>query len=106
MHHPDPVDLSKPVAVILPESTATVHDIINKSAEVRWLMRGELDRDEYVRYLMMLHCVYEYVLFTVHVTLSITLFMTWITLSHKSLERALDKNQPIRSSNPSIILLS
>lgn len=54
-------DLAAPIATLLRTSTADAHDRASKSEGAAWLTRGELDKDEYVRYLMMLYHIYEYV---------------------------------------------
>jgi heme oxygenase (biliverdin-producing, ferredoxin) len=51
------LDLSLPLANLLRTGTATAHADAEKGA--RWLARGELDKDEYIRFLMMLWHVYE-----------------------------------------------
>jgi len=52
-------DLSLSVAALLREGTAAAHGNIEKSAGAGWLSRGELDKEEYVRFLMMLWHVYR-----------------------------------------------
>lgn len=52
-------DLSLPIATLLRTRTAAVHDKVEKSQGAAWLARGELDRDEYIRFLMILWHVYE-----------------------------------------------
>lgn len=58
---PSVVDLSEPIAAILRKGTAEAHEQAEHSQGAGWLTRGELDREEYVRFLMMLYHVYEYV---------------------------------------------
>ncbi len=53
------VDLSKPVADILREGTHAAHARAEHSKGAQWLARGELDKQEYVRFLMMLYHVYK-----------------------------------------------
>ncbi|RDX50005.1 hypothetical protein OH76DRAFT_1482802 [Lentinus brumalis] len=53
------VDLSKPVADILREGTHAAHIRAEHSKGAQWLARGELDKQEYVRFLMMLYHVYN-----------------------------------------------
>lgn len=55
------VDFSLPLSELLHKGTAVAHDEVSKSKGAAWLVRGELDREEYVRFLMMLYHVYEYV---------------------------------------------
>ncbi|KAI0688705.1 heme oxygenase [Cytidiella melzeri] len=54
------VDFSKDVATLLRTGTAAAHDKAENSEGAGWLVRGELDREEYVRFLMMLYHVYEH----------------------------------------------
>ncbi|THH00819.1 hypothetical protein EW026_g1777 [Hermanssonia centrifuga] len=53
------VDWSQPVAALLRIGTAQAHEKAEHSEGAAWLTRGELDREEYVRFLMMLYHVYE-----------------------------------------------
>ncbi|THH20583.1 hypothetical protein EW146_g797 [Bondarzewia mesenterica] len=53
------LDLSLPIATLLRLSTAAAHETINHSAGAEWLTRGELDKEEYVRFLIMLWHVYD-----------------------------------------------
>ena len=55
------VDFSLPLAELLRKGTAIAHEEAEKSQGAAWMVRGELDREEYVRFLMMLYHVYEYV---------------------------------------------
>jgi heme oxygenase len=57
------IDTSLPVSTLLRQGTAAAHTTAEKSQGAAWLLGGELDRDEYIRFLMMLWHVYEYVLF-------------------------------------------
>jgi heme oxygenase len=52
-------DLSQPISSLLAESIGHVHKAAQASPGLGWLIRGELDKDEYVRYLMMLWHIYE-----------------------------------------------
>lgn len=52
-------DFSQPITTILREGTADAHSAAKHSQGAGWLTRGELDRDEYVRFLMMLWHIYE-----------------------------------------------
>ncbi|CAL1712264.1 unnamed protein product [Somion occarium] len=53
------LDLSEPIAVLLRKGTADAHEKAEHSEGAAWLTRGELDREEYVRFLMMLYHVYD-----------------------------------------------
>lgn len=53
------VDLTQPIAVLLREGTHAAHERAEHSRGAQWLTRGELDQEEYVRFLMMLWHVYE-----------------------------------------------
>jgi Heme oxygenase len=50
---------SKPLAALLREGTSEAHETVENSAGAGWLLRGELDKDEYARFLMMLWHIYE-----------------------------------------------
>lgn len=52
-------DLTQPVATLLRLGTAEAHERAENSQGAGWLTRGELDKSEYVRFLMMLYHVYE-----------------------------------------------
>jgi heme oxygenase len=54
-------DLQQPLSALLRAGTKAAHERAEKSTGAAWLLRGELDREEYVRFLMMLWHVYEYV---------------------------------------------
>lgn len=54
---------TKPLSDLLRAGTATAHEQAENSEGAKWLARGELDKDEYVRLLIMLWCVYELVQF-------------------------------------------
>ena len=56
---PAVVDLSQPAANILRQVTAEAHERAEHSQGAKWLARGELDKEEYVRFLMMLWHIYE-----------------------------------------------
>ncbi|KAF7980646.1 hypothetical protein HWV62_37460 [Athelia sp. TMB] len=51
--------LSQPISKILREGTADAHRAIEDTQGAAWLIRGELDRSEYLRFLMMLWHVYD-----------------------------------------------
>ncbi|KAI0826854.1 hypothetical protein BC628DRAFT_1372184 [Trametes gibbosa] len=53
------VDLSLPIADILRKGTAEAHERAEHSQGAKWLARGELDKEEYVRFLMMVYHVYD-----------------------------------------------
>ncbi|KAI1793352.1 hypothetical protein LXA43DRAFT_239595 [Ganoderma leucocontextum] len=53
------IDLSQPIAVILREGTHAAHERAEHSRGAQWLTRGDLDREEYARFLMMLWHVYD-----------------------------------------------
>jgi len=50
---------SKPLATLLREGTSQAHETVENSAGAGWLLRGELDKEEYARFLMMLWHVYD-----------------------------------------------
>ncbi|THH29474.1 hypothetical protein EUX98_g4719 [Antrodiella citrinella] len=53
------LDTSAPLATLLRLSTASAHDAASNSQGAGWLTRGELDREEYIRFLMMLYHIYD-----------------------------------------------
>ena len=53
------LDLSEPIADLLRKGTAQAHEKAEHSQGAAWLTRGELDRSEYIRFLIMLHNVYR-----------------------------------------------
>ncbi|OCH92604.1 hypothetical protein OBBRIDRAFT_726413 [Obba rivulosa] len=53
------MDFSQPMATLLRLGTAQAHEKAEHSQGAGWLTRGELDRSEYVRFLMMLWHVYS-----------------------------------------------
>ena len=55
----DKLDYSLPLSNLLKAATATAHEQAENSRGAAWLTRGELDKDEYVRFLMMLYHVYK-----------------------------------------------
>jgi len=69
-------DLSRPMSTILRDGTRKAHEAAEISSGAGWLVHGELDQDEYVRYLMMLWHIYDV------------------------LERALDKHSSHPTLNP------
>lgn len=50
---------AKPLATLLREGTMKAHETAENSVGAGWLLRGELDKEEYARFLMMLWHVYE-----------------------------------------------
>ncbi|THH27232.1 hypothetical protein EUX98_g6962 [Antrodiella citrinella] len=54
------LDTSAPLATLLRRSTASAHDEASNSQGAGWLTRGELDKEEYIRFLMMLYHIYEH----------------------------------------------
>lgn len=61
MSTPSGNDLDLPIADLLRAGTAAAHHNVEHSKGAIALTKGELDRDEYVRFLIMLYNVYEYV---------------------------------------------
>ncbi|EPQ54525.1 heme oxygenase-like protein [Gloeophyllum trabeum ATCC 11539] len=53
------LDYARPVSELLRVGTSGAHAQLEKSAGAGYLVRGELDQDEYVRFLMMLWHVYD-----------------------------------------------
>ena len=53
------LDLSEPIADLLRKGTAQAHEKAEHSQGAAWLTRGELDRSEYLLFLIMLHNVYR-----------------------------------------------
>ena len=53
------VDYNQPLATLLKLATTAVHERAEHSQGAGWLTRGELDKEEYVRFLMMLYHVYR-----------------------------------------------
>ena len=51
-------DYSQPLSVLIKEATMAAHDTVASSPSAGWLTRGELDKEEYIRFLMMLYHVY------------------------------------------------
>lgn len=52
-------DYSQPIADLLRQGTAAAHEKAEHSEGAGYLTRGELDKEEYVRFLMMLYHVYK-----------------------------------------------
>jgi len=53
------LDWSLPIATLLREGTAVAHEQVENSQGAVWLTRGQLDREEYIRFLMMLWLIYS-----------------------------------------------
>jgi len=53
------LDYSLPLSTLLQKGTLETHDRISKSQAASWLTHGELDKEEYVRYLMMIWHIYD-----------------------------------------------
>lgn len=53
------VDYSQPLGTLLKLATSVAHDQAQHSQGAGWLTRAELDKEEYVRFLMMLYHIYE-----------------------------------------------
>lgn len=56
-------DLSQPLAILLREGTKQAHTEAETSQGAKLLLGGQLPKDEYVRFLMMLWYIYECVSF-------------------------------------------
>ena len=54
----DDLDLNQPIATLLRTGTSEVHERVEQTEGAGWLVRAELDREEYVRFLMMLWHIY------------------------------------------------
>lgn len=55
----DEIDYAQPLASLLRTATAAAHESAEHSQGAGWLTRGELEKEEYVRFLMMLYHVYK-----------------------------------------------
>jgi len=53
------VDYSKPLAILIRESTIEIHDTVATSVGAKLLLSGSLSREEYARYMMILWHIYE-----------------------------------------------
>lgn len=51
-------DLSQPISILLRKSTAKAHEAAERSKGAEWLVKGLLDKEEYIRFLMMFWSVY------------------------------------------------
>ncbi len=56
---PSITDYSQPLSAVLKESTKEVHQNVEHSEGAEALLRGELSKEEYARFLMMLWYIYE-----------------------------------------------
>ena len=56
---PKVIDMTQPASSILRAGTINIHDEISKSETAEYLTKGQLDREDYVRYLMMLWHIYK-----------------------------------------------
>ncbi|KAF7348317.1 hypothetical protein MSAN_01785500 [Mycena sanguinolenta] len=54
------IDLSMPLSDVLKEGTKKAHEEVEVSPAATAMLRGELDKEEYVRFLMMLWHIYKY----------------------------------------------
>lgn len=55
------IDFSLPLATLLHESTHEAHELVAKSPGAIVMLSGRLERGKYIRYLMMLWYIYEFV---------------------------------------------
>lgn len=53
--------MTQPISSILKAGTAKIHREVEKSKGANYLAKGELDREEYIRYLMIFWHIYKYV---------------------------------------------
>ena len=53
------IDYSKPIALLLRTSTLRAHEVVESSSGAVKLLRGELSKEEYVYFMMMLWKVYR-----------------------------------------------
>ena len=53
------VDMTKPISSILKTGTARIHEEVEKSKGASYLAKGELDREEYIRCLMIFWHIYK-----------------------------------------------
>ncbi|KAL5482911.1 hypothetical protein ACEPAI_9506 [Sanghuangporus weigelae] len=53
------IDYTQPLATLLKVATTAAHEQAEHSLGAGWLTRGELDKEEYIRFLMMLYHVYD-----------------------------------------------
>jgi heme oxygenase (biliverdin-producing, ferredoxin) len=54
-----PDDFSQPLSALLRQGTAVAHEKAENSEGAGLIIRGELEREEYVRFLIMLYHVYK-----------------------------------------------
>lgn len=55
------IDLSLPLSDVLREGTKKAHEEVEVSPAAAAMLRGELDKEEYIRFLMMLWHIYKYI---------------------------------------------
>ncbi|KAF8158195.1 hypothetical protein B0H34DRAFT_707805 [Crassisporium funariophilum] len=53
------IDYTKPLAILLRDSTHEAHDVVAQSKGAKLLLSGGLSREDYARYLMMLWHIYD-----------------------------------------------
>ncbi|KAG8813244.1 hypothetical protein FRC18_002601 [Serendipita sp. 400] len=85
-------DLSQPISVLLRKGTQQAHEAAEHSQGAGWLTRGELDREEYIRFLFMLWNVYSYVRLVIISPFDV-LRGTLLTLLPRAMEQGLDEAQ-------------
>lgn len=62
IHHAEAeVDMTQPASSILKTGTLRIHEEVERSKGASYLAKGELDREEYIRFLMMFWHIYKYV---------------------------------------------
>lgn len=54
------IDLSLPLSDVVREGTKKAHEEVEVSPAASAMLRGELDKEEYARFLMMLWHIYKY----------------------------------------------
>ena len=81
----EPVDFSQPLAALLRTSTYEAHEAAEKSPGATTLLSGQLPRDDYARYLMMLWHIYQ----SVH---SSPIYPTRHSTFPSAFENALDRH--------------
>ena len=60
IHHIEAkIDMTQPASSILKTGTVKIHEEIRMSKGASYLTDGELEREEYVRYLMMIWHIYK-----------------------------------------------
>lgn len=74
------LDLSQPLATLLREATKEAHDRANSSFGAKGLLSGQLPKDQYIQFLMMLWHVYE----SVHLHALWTIWLKWSIAVHSN----------------------